>query len=184
MKKHLSVLFVILITMAIMTSTALAAPALDTKSVILVSVEYQQGGIALLFHTSGLTRGDLNDRSFYAHSNYRNIYCNFVDDTTDVRCVVSKKLSNFAGESFHVTLAGFGFYDELPAKPSPVCSDGQAEWYYIDVSVNGEYDGSFEVPTQVWNQVVADGILQELESSGIVFEVTGSFCGPADFEPA
>src|SRR6185295_2029571 len=138
MKKHLFVLFVTLITMAMFASTAFAAPASDGKSVVLISVEYQQGGIALLFHTSGLTKGDLKDHSFYAHSNYHDMYCNFMDDTTDVRCLVSKKLSNYGGESFHVTLAGFGFYDELPYKIIEVCQNGQAEWYVINVFDNGE----------------------------------------------
>jgi len=182
MKKHLFVLFVILSTMAIFASTALAAPAAEGKSVVLISVDYQQGGIALLFHTSGLTQADLKDHSFYAHSNYHNMYCNFVDDTADVRCVVSKKLANYGGEGFHVTLAGFGFYDELPFE-SEACREGQAEWYTIDVFDNGVYDGSFEIPAVIWHEVVADGLLQELEGSGISFEINGSFCGPAVLIP-
>src|SRR5258706_13579207 len=112
MKKHLSILFAVLAALAIFTTTAFAAPA--SKNVTLLSVEYQKGGIVLLFETSGLTKGDLKNNSFFVDSNDQKMSCNFVDDTTTVRCTVSKTL---AGKGdFHGTLAGFGFWGELPQK--------------------------------------------------------------------
>lgn len=41
--------------------------------------------------------------------------CTFVDDTTNVRCLVSKKLSVFAGESFHGTISGIYFAGQIPS---------------------------------------------------------------------
>ena len=76
MKKCFSVLFVVLVLMSIFTTTVFAAPA-ASKSVSLVSVQYQAGGIVLLFETSGLTKADLKDNSFYAFISLHQHYLYF-----------------------------------------------------------------------------------------------------------
>jgi hypothetical protein len=116
MKKIVSISFVVLAIMAVFVSTVFAAPA--GKSATLVSVEYQQGGIVLLFQTSGLTKADLKENTFYADSKNQNIYCNFVDDSTVVRCTVSKGLAGMG--NFQGTLAGFGFSGNLPYARTPI----------------------------------------------------------------
>ena len=113
MRKSLSTLFLVLVTLTLSVSSALAAPALANRNVTLQRVTYERGGITLLFHASGLTQADLQKTSFTAHSHQWNIACNFGSNTT-VRCHVSKHLSRFAGESFHGTLAGFSFEGILP----------------------------------------------------------------------
>ena len=147
MKKVLSALVFVLMTLAVLASNVLAAPAKSNRGVTLNSVSYERGGIVLLFHTSGLSKNDLKNISFTAHSEQWNMACNFVDDTTNVRCLVSKKLARFAGASFHGALAGIYFGGTLPsirAFPNLVvaensmgtvgCSDGQTLWYTFEYS--------------------------------------------------
>ena len=179
MRRRLSVLFMVLVALAVFTSTALAAPLAVGKSVTLLSVEYNKGGIVLLFETSGLTKADLKDNSFHADSNFQDMYCTFAGGTTIVRCTVSKGLAGLGG--FHATLAGFAFWGELPQARSLElqCADGEEPWYAIDVYEYGEYVDSGEIPVEIWNLFEAEGIFDLLaEELGITFEITDTFCGP------
>ena len=177
MKKSLSVVFVALVAMAVFASTAFAAPAQDNKSVTLIGVDYQMGGIVLLFQTSGLSKGDLKNASFFAHSNNYDIFCQFKDDTTVVRCVVSKKLSAYAGEGFQVTLAGFRFWGVLPEAQD--CFSGDIMWYPIEGYYQGEYLGAQNIPAWVWELFEDEGILEYYASEGFVINITGdAFCAP------
>jgi hypothetical protein len=165
MKKGLSALFFALVTMAILVSNVLAAPAQANRNVTLQRVTYERSGITLLFQTSRFSKDDLKKVSFTAHSEQWNMVCNFVDDTTDVRCLVSKNLSTFAGEGFHGTLAGFQFTGKLPSArsfPTPIvtgtsvvtetpaaCPDGQPLWYTFEYT-NPSYQA------EVWSDYYMD----------------------------
>jgi hypothetical protein len=181
MKKALSVLFAVLAALAIFTSTVFAASG--SKSVTLLGVSYHKGGIVLLFETSGLTKGDLKDNSFSADSNDQKMSCNFVNDTATVRCTVSKAL---AGEgSFFVTLAGFGFWGELPAEREVSCAEGTVLWLSINVYENGALVESGDIPAWIWSLFKAEGLFDEAAQYGINFEITNSFCAPDwDMTPA
>jgi hypothetical protein len=172
-KKHLSILVIVLAVMAICASSVSAAPA-ETKSVSLVSVEYGNSGIVLKFETSGLKRADLKDAAFYAASNHQPIHCNFVDDTSVVRCVVSTAL---AGQGdFHVTLAGFGFWDTLPK--STDCADDEMLWFEYNVTFEGEVYSDV-VPARIWHDAKVNGFFDIAAENGVFFEQTGRFCGQA-----
>ena len=150
MKKGLSALFFVLVTMAVLVTNVLAAPAQANRKATLQRVTYEKSGITLLFHTSGLSKGDLKNKSFTAHSRQWDMTCNLVGGTTNIRCQVSKKLSMFSGEGFHGTLAGFYFAGKLPSarvfpKPAVIqtaamteaataCSDGQTLSYTFEYS--------------------------------------------------
>src|ERR1051325_1162537 len=114
MKKSLSALGLVLVAALVLVSNVFAAPAQSNKNATLISTTYQRGGIVLLFQTTGLSKTDLKNASLTAHSNQYDIDCKFVDETTKVRCVVTQRLSIFAGESFHGMLAGFYFEGVLP----------------------------------------------------------------------
>ena len=115
MKKGLSALFFALVTMAVLVSNVLAAPAQSARNATLKRVTYEKSGIVLVFQASGLSKNDLNRISFTAHSMQWNMVCHFVDGATQVRCIVSKKLSMFAGENFHGNLGGFDFSGKIPS---------------------------------------------------------------------
>jgi len=171
MKKFLSALLFALVTTTVFVSNAFAAPAQAGKAVTLQRVTYERGGITLLFHTSGLSKNDLKNTSFNAHSKQWNMVCSFVNDNTDVRCLVSKKLSMFAGSGFQGKLAGFTFAGVLPsarAFPDPVvtaasttvstlmttetttaCPNGQTLWYTFEYS-NPSYQA------EVWSDHYID----------------------------
>jgi len=177
MKKRLSVLFVVLAVTAIFASTVFAAPA-DGKSVKLIGVDYNKGGVVLTFETSGLTQADLNGAALFANSNDQGIYCNFVDNTTTVRCTAAKKLAGDGG--FKVTLAGFTFWGELPGERDlQACGVGEMLWYTYDYYVNGElvYSGA-EVPAFIWDEHEASGGFIIDAQNGWTYEITGSFCAP------
>lgn len=184
MKKCFSILFAVLAALAIFTSTVFATSG--NQSVTLVSVSYQKGGIVLLFETSGLTKADLKENSFYADSNNQKMSCKFVDDTTRVRCTVSKAL---AGEGeFYGTLAGFGFWGELPQERplGLICAEGEIPWYTIHVYFDGELAESGNIPVWLWDLFVAEGLIEEAMQDGVTFEILDTFCGPEIdlFEPA
>ncbi len=179
MNKRFSVLLTVLAVLTVFTTSAFAAPA--GKYVSLLSMNYHNGGITLLFETSGLSRADLKNNSFYANSNTQKMFCNFVDHTTTVRCTVSKAL---AGMSFHATLAGFGFLGELPNAPFKlVCTAGEIVWYTINLYRDGELIDSGDMPAHVWKELVGTGILEELSSAGIHAEIAAAFCA-ADISAA
>ena len=176
MKKCLSILFAVLVALAIFTSTVFAAS--ENKNVTLVSVSYQKGGIVLLFETSGLTKSDLKDNSFYADSNDQKMSCKFVNDTTNVRCTVSKALAG-QGE-FYGTLAGFGFWGQLPEARNLglVCAEGEVPWYRIGVYFDGELAYSGDIPAWLWDLFVTEGLVEEAMQDGVTFEITDAFCAP------
>lgn len=178
MKRNVSVVLVMLVLMAIFASTVFAAPAQNGKSVTLVSVKYQPSGVVLIFWTSGLTESDLKNSSFFAHSSDQNIYCNFVNDTTDVRCLLSKKLAQYQGESFQGTLAGISFYGEFPT--NTYCDEGESPWYNYNEYFDGELVYSGEVPEWVWRDYEAMGGFEYSAEYGITYEITGGFCSSAD----
>jgi hypothetical protein len=165
MKKGLSALFFVLVTMAVLVTNVLAAPVQANRKATLQRVTYEKSGITLLFHTSGLSKGDLKNKSFTAHSRQWDMTCNLVGGTTNVRCQVSKKLSMFSGEGFHGTLAGFYFAGKLPSArvfPKPAvtqtaavteaptaCSDGQTLSYTFEYS-NSSYQA------EVWSDYYID----------------------------
>lgn len=165
MKKSLSALCIVLVIATTFVSNVLAAPAQASKNVSLSSVTYERSGITLLFNVSGLSKNDLKNISFTAHSRQWNMTCNFGDDAS-VRCLVSKKLSIFAGESFQGTLAGFHFAGKLPsAREFPIrvtptmtllgsadpaaCPDGQTLSYTFEYS-NSAYQA------EVWSDYYMD----------------------------
>ena len=155
----------VLMAATLFVPNVLAAPSLSNRNATLSSVTYERSGIVLLFSTSGLSKNDLNDKSFTAHLEQWNMTCNFVDDTTDVRCLVSKKLSIFAGEGFRGTLAGFLFTGELPSarefpsraatetratiETSTVCSDDQTLWYTFEY-----FNSSYQA--EIWSDYYLD----------------------------
>jgi hypothetical protein len=160
MKKGPSALFLVLLTTLVLVSNVLAAPAQLNKNATLISTTYQRGGIVLLFQTTGFSKSDLKNISLTAHSKQWDISCNFVDDTTDVRCVVTKKLSMFHGKEFHGALAGFFFSGTVPSArtfthpvvtggplnpdPTTACPDGQTLSYTFEYS-NTSYEA------EVWS---------------------------------
>ena len=187
MRKSLSTLFLVLITLALSVSSALAAPALANRNVTLQRVTYERGGITLLFRTSGLTEADLQKTSFTAHSQQWNMACNFASDTT-LSCHFSKRLSRFAGESFHGTLAGIQFSGILPrARRFPTlasaqalgvtqalsaCPDGQTLVYTFEYS-NPAYQA------EVWSDAYIDSNTF-YASYGVYPEFTSTYTDNAD----
>lgn len=180
MHRRLATLFVVLLSMAILASTVAAAPA-ENKSVSFISAYYNNGtGIVLLFETTGLTNKNLKNNSLFAHSNNYKMSCNFKDDTSMVRCVIPGGLSQYAGESFSGTLAGFAFWGQIPERKTEeglTCPDGQSLWYAFDAYVDGEYDGSGDIPAEFY------GFLLELisglpeEFGEVSIQITGQYCG-------
>jgi hypothetical protein len=177
MKKYLAILLAVGTAFTIITFTVFAAPA--AKSINLLSISYGKGGIVLIFETSGLTKSELKENSFYADSNYQKMACNFVDDTTKVRCTISKA---FAGKGdFQATLAGFVFWGELPQEKisSIICGEGEESWYAFDVYEYGEYTESGEMPVELWNLYEEFGVFDFFaEEFGALFQITDTFCGP------
>lgn len=114
MRKNISVLFLVLVVALLLVSNVSAAYAMANKSITLVSTTYQKSGIVLAFQTTGLSKSDLKNISFVTHSHQYPIDCTFVNQTTNVRCIVSQSLSMFSGESFHGVLAGLYFTGFLP----------------------------------------------------------------------
>lgn len=173
-------LLVVLVFLSVSVPAVAAAPAQENKNVTLVGVQYQKAGIVLYFHTSGLSKSDLKNTFFFTHSNDHDMYCTFVDNTTDVHCTVPKKLAEYAGEGFHGTLADIGFWGVLPsAKDFPlVCPAGEVPWYSIAVYENGSLVFSLELPSWIWDMLVESGILDEAQNEGVTLENTGTFCAP------
>jgi len=172
MKKYLSIILAVFAITAIFTSSVLAAPA--SKSVNLLSVSYTQGGVVLIFQTSGLTRGDLKGATIYANSNWHKMYCTFIDNTTKVRCTIANKLAGKG--SFRAVLAGFGFWGTLPQPKAPSCEPGQIPWYSFNQYYNGTFVLSGKMPVWLWNTYEENGFFSIYEGLGYTFSITGAFC--------
>ena len=165
--------------MAIFVSTASAAAG--GQNVSLVSVQYTKGGIVLIFNTSGLTKADLKNAYLYADSNRQNLSCNFVDDSTRVRCVVSKSLAGEGG--FYVTLAGFSFQGQLPAKKSAVestaaCGQGEVLWINLAQYRSGVLWWTQQVTASMWAFYQTTPAYAQDIQNGYTYEVGATFCAP------
>ena len=181
MLKRIWAMVVVFLFVAIFASPAGAAPA-ENKNVTLIGTTFNSGtGIVLLFETSGLTQKDLKNASVSAHSNEYEMSCNFKDDSSVVRCVIAGGLTQYAGESFSGTLAGFRFWGEIPERKADelTCPEGQSLWYSINVYFDGELGESGDIPAEFY------GFLLDLlasfpeEFEGVALEVSGQFCGEA-----
>lgn len=179
MLRRLWTVVVVLILVTIFASSVGAA-ASENKSVTLISSTFNSGtGIVLLFQTSGLTQKDLKSGSVFAHSNEYPMSCNFKDDSTVVRCVIPGGLTQYAGESFSGTLAGFRFWSQIPERKADelTCPEGQSLWYTVNVYFDGELGESGDIPVEFY------GFLLDLlasfpeEFEGITLEIAGQYCG-------
>jgi len=179
MRKYLSIVFAVLAITAIFTSSVLAAPA--SKNASLLSVNYNQGGVVLIFQTSGLTKADLKGATLYANSNWYKMYCTFIDNTTKVRCTVASKMAG-KGE-FYATLAEFGFWGSLPQPKTISCQTGEIPWYSYNEYYNGTFTLSSEIPVWLWEQLEADGSFDALAKIGLTYEITGAFCSSEELKP-
>lgn len=175
MQKRLWTVIVVLLSLAIFVSSVAAAPAIENKSINLISVNYNNGtGIVLLFETTGLVKKDLKNASVFAHSNEYAMSCNFKDESSVVRCVIPGGLSKYAGESFSGTLAGFAFRGQIPEK---TCSEGESQWYTVNLFVEGELVDSGEMPAEIYSYILHLFASYPEEFEGVSLQITGGFCG-------
>jgi len=174
MKKYVPTLFVILAVMAMLTTTVFAAPA-ASKSVSVLSVNYNQAGVVIILETSGLTKADLKGATVKANSNWsKDIYCQFIDNTTKVRCTLP---GSYAGKGgFLISIGGTNAWGKLPQPRLVSCPVGQSAWYTYNEYHNGNFIYSGKTLVSVWNEALADGFFDVLAQQGYTFEITGTIC--------
>ena len=62
---------------------------------------------------------DLKGANIFAGSDYHKMYCSYNDDTEKIVCVLSGGLTEFAGQTGIIYLAGQVFYVTIPDKGLP-----------------------------------------------------------------
>ena len=71
-------------------------------------------GIVFLFDASEIKNKDLKGANIFAGSDYHKMYCSFNEDIEQIVCVVSSGLTEFAGQTGVIYLAGQIFYVTIP----------------------------------------------------------------------
>jgi hypothetical protein len=71
-------------------------------------------GIVFQFDASEVKNKDLKGANIFAGSDYHKMYCSYNDDTEKIVCVVGGGLTEFAGQTGVIYLAGQIFYVTIP----------------------------------------------------------------------
>lgn len=176
MQRSSSKMLVMLLALAVFSSSVAAAPA-EKKTLSLIEARYIQGvGIVILFDSTGLEGNDIQDGTAYIHSNSYKMSCEFKDETDVIRCVISGGLSRYAGETFRVNLAGFLFWATLPGPKALLCSDDQSVWYTVHIYQDGELVDTQEMPVQVYRWLL--DLISERPDLDLILKIFDKYCGP------
>jgi hypothetical protein len=84
-------------------------------------------GIVFLFDASGIKNKDLKGANIFAGSDYHKLYCSFNKEEGRIVCVVSGGLTEFAGQTGVIYLAGQIFYVTIPDRALHSGTDSEDE---------------------------------------------------------
>jgi hypothetical protein len=110
-------IFSLLIAMAVVASAFLfnASRAQAAGLISFLDGRFVWGkGVVFLFEASGVKNKDLKGANIFAGSDYHKLHCSFNKEEGRIVCVASGALTEFAGETGVVYLAGQIFYVTMP----------------------------------------------------------------------
>ena len=113
MKKIYSLLIAIVVLVSAFSFSASKAQA--ASLITFADGRFVWGkGIVFLFDASEIKNKDLKGANIFAGSDYHKMYCSFNEDIEQIVCVVSGGLTEFAGQTGVIYLAGQIFYVTIP----------------------------------------------------------------------
>lgn len=177
-------LFLVLMSLIVLASSLgfQVSRARAAGSIAYQDAAYVEGkGIVFIFAADGFRNKDLKNASIYVGSDFYDLFCWVTEDKEHIVCNAQGGLTQFAGQTGIIYLAGHVFYVEIPHAGGPkeesslVCSDGLVPG--ADVLVDfGEGD--------VFTEFVPGDTLAEVQSqaeswfSGMDFEIVSDlYCG-------
>lgn len=142
---------------------------------------YVEGkGIVYVFDATGYRNKDVKGASIYVGSDFYDLFCWVTEDKEQIVCNAQGGLTQFAGQTAIIYLAGQIFYVTIPGRGAPkedagplVCPEGLvpgADVFYD----NGEFTGTTFVPGNTLAEVQSQA---ELWFEGFSIEiVSGLYC--------
>jgi hypothetical protein len=118
MKKVLLLAVAVMIVFSVLPLSAGKAAA--ASLITYVDGRYVWGkGIVFVFKASGYRNRDVRDANMFAGSNYHDLYCTVDKEKENIVCVARGGLTQYAGQTGIIYLAGQVFYVTIPDKTIP-----------------------------------------------------------------
>jgi hypothetical protein len=76
-------------------------------------------GVVFVFEASGYRNRDVRDASIFAGSNFHDLYCTVDKEKQNIICVARGSLTEYAGQTGIIHLAGQIFYVTIPGRTLP-----------------------------------------------------------------
>jgi len=189
MKKFLSLLMAVVVLLSMFlfsASKAQAAGLITYKGGLFVWGK----GVVFVFEASGIRNKDVKNASIFAGSNFHDLYCSVNKAEGKIVCVARGELTEYAGQTGIIHLAGQIFYVTIPGRPfreasgeEPACAEG---------SVLGA-DVTFEdVDGQFFTEFISGDTSDEVSAAAnetlsgdpdlVGYEVGDLYCG-SEIEP-
>ena len=161
-------IFMLLATAAVIAS-ALGVQVSRAQAADWITYEdsaYVEGkGIVYIFDATGFRNKDLKDASIYVGSDFYDLFCWVLKEEGKIVCNAQGGLTQFAGQTAIIYLAGQIFYVTIPSPGGPhdetplTCPQGQVPGANYDVDFGFGLDGPYFVPgadlTEVANQAAS-----------------------------
>jgi len=151
MKKFFFVFMVLAVlasTLGLQVSRARAADWITYED----SAYVEGKGIVYIFSAAGHKNKDVKGASIYVGSDFYDLFCWLTSDKEHIVCNAQGGLTQFAGQTAIIYLAGQIFYVTVPGRGGPkddtslVCSDGLVPGADVMVDFGGGPIGPFFVP--------------------------------------
>jgi hypothetical protein len=143
---------------------------------------YVQGkGIVYIFSAAGHKNKDVKGASIYVGSDFYDLFCWLTEDKEHIVCNAQGGLTQFAGQTAIIYLAGQIFYVTIPGAGGPsssgplVCPDGLVPGADVMVDFGNGPLGPFFVPGSTLAEVQSQA--ESWFSGASIDIVSGLYCG-------
>jgi len=160
-----------------------ASPASAAELITYVGARFVQGkGVVFVFDASGYRNKDVRGADIFVGSNFHNFGCTVNAERTQIVCVANGGLTQYAGQTGVIHLAGQIFYVIIPGYSGPDgCTDGDVEGAYVTFYYGEGEPETFFVEGSI--EEIEEFAQTEMDSSEgwiIGYEISDLDCGTVD----
>ena len=143
-------------------------------------------GVVFVFDASGYRNKDVKNASIFAGSNFHDLYCTVNKNEEKIVCVARGSLTEYAGQTGVIYLAGQIFYVTIPDRVQPevelslTCPDGETAGAFVKFEASGGGFDVFFIPGATMQEVknTADEYVISSEGYFVGYEIiSGLECG-------
>jgi len=120
-------------------------------------------GVVFVFEASGYRNKDVRDASIFAGSNFHDLYCTVDKEKENIVCVARGALTEYAGQTGIIHLAGQIFYVTIPDRIFPVQTTVDQPLVCVEPEVLGA-SVEFQTSEGSFTEFVPGDTVQEVEA--------------------